>query len=338
VLDVVEERKAGRLPPGDADALLDAAIPSAVRLQERAGLTYVSDGEWRRESYVKVFCEHVDGFEHAPRHAIVPGAAPDPCVVSEIRQREPITAAAARFLRDLTSRRTLVTLPSPFILGWRLWDPVASADAYPTRDDFMDACVPILRAELESLRDLGVDHVQIDEPWLLMLGDPAHRERYGVDDYEREIERCVSVVNATLEGLAGLPTSLHLCHGHFKRQRATSGGYDPIMRALGRFHVDRLALEFAAAESQGVSALAAFPEDKILGLGVIDHCDPRVEEPEDVVARAEAALRYVAPERLTLNPDCGFAPGSQNPVDLDEAYLKLKALCAGAELLRERYA
>ena len=337
VLDVIDDRKAGRLSADAADALFDAAIPSAVRLQERAGLTYVSDGEWRRESYIKVFSEHVDGFATVPRQAIVAGAVPDPGVVSELRAREPITAGAASFLLGLTSHRTIVTIPSPFILGWRLWDPVASVGAYASRDDFMDACVPILRAELQALRDLGVDHVQIDEPWLLMLGDPAHRERYGADDYEREIERCVTVVNAVLEGLTGLPTSLHLCHGHFKRQRATSGGYDPIIQALGRFHVDRLAMEFAAAESQGISVLADFPEDKILGLGVIDHCDPRIETPEDVVARAEAAMRYVPAERLTLNPDCGFAPGSQNPVDLDEAYLKLHALCRGAELLRERY-
>jgi 5-methyltetrahydropteroyltriglutamate--homocysteine methyltransferase len=338
VLDVIEDRKAGRLDATEAEELLDAAIPSAVRLQERAGLTYVSDGEWRRESYVKVFSEHVDGFAYGLREAIVPGAAPDPVVVGEIRAREPIAADAARFLRDLTSHRTIVTLPSPFILAWRLWDPVSSPQAYATRDEFMDACVPVLRAELAALRDAGVDHVQIDEPWVLMLGDPAHRERYGVTDYEGEIERCVTVVNAVLEGNEDMPTSLHLCHGHFKRQRATSGGYDPIIDALGRLRVDRLAMELAAPESQGLDVLERFPDDKILGLGVIDHCDPRVETPEDVVARAEAALRYVPAERLTLNPDCGFAPGSQNPVDLDEAYLKLTALCRGAELLRERLA
>ena len=34
---------------------LDDAVPSAIRMQERAGLDYISDGEWRRESYVKVF-------------------------------------------------------------------------------------------------------------------------------------------------------------------------------------------------------------------------------------------------------------------------------------------
>ena len=135
---------------------------------------------------------------------------------------------------QLTSHRTIVTLPSPFILGWRLWDPVASRSAYATRDEFMDACVPVLRAELERLREVGVDHVQIDEPWLLMLGDPAHRERYGVDDFEREIERCVTVVNALLEGFDGaadvapsLPRALQARPRHVGRLRPDHGRAGP---------------------------------------------------------------------------------------------------------------
>ena len=77
---------------------------------------------------------------------------------------------------------------------------------------------------------------------------------------------------------------------------------------------------------------------KILGLGVIDHCDPEVEAPETVVARAEAAMEFVPFERITLNADCGFSPGVQNPMDLDEAYAKLSAMCKAAEILRARYA
>ena len=64
VRDLIEERKTGRITPEEAGEMLDHAIPSAVRMQERAGLDYISDGEWRRESYVKVFAEAVDGFEH----------------------------------------------------------------------------------------------------------------------------------------------------------------------------------------------------------------------------------------------------------------------------------
>ena len=160
---------------------------------------------------------------------------------------------------------------------------------------------------------MGVDHVQIDEPWLLMLGDPAHRERYGVDDFEREIERCVTVVNALLEGFDGLPTSLHLCHGHFRRARATSGGYDPIMDALGRIQVDRLALEFAAAESQGIAVLADFPDDKILGLGVIDHCEPRVETPAEVVVPGRGGAALPAARAADPQPGLRVRAGQPEP-------------------------
>ena len=79
-------------------------------------------------------------------------------------------------------------------------------------------------------------------------------------------------------------------------------------------------------------------ENVRLGLGCIDHCDRQVETSETVVARVEKAMRYVDRERITLDPDCGFAPSVQNPMDLDEAYLKLKAMCQAAELLRNRYA
>ena len=83
--------------------------------------------------------------------------------------------------------------------------------------------------------------------------------------------------------------------------------------------------------------LRQFPNDKTLGLGVIDHTDITVESPELVAERAERAMEFVPKERLTLNPDCGFAPSSLNPMDFDEAYLKLSALSQGAALLRDRH-
>jgi 5-methyltetrahydropteroyltriglutamate--homocysteine methyltransferase len=51
----------------------------------------------------------------------------------------------------------------------------------------------------------------------------------------------------------------------------------------------------------------------------------------------EAALNYVEPERITLNPDCGFAPGSAAEVSLDEVYTKLKNEVVAAQRLREEY-
>ena len=44
------------------------------------------------------------------------------------------------------------------------------------------------------------------------------------------------------------------------------------------------------------------------------------------------------PERITLNPDCGFAPGSAAVVSIDEVYTKLKNEVAAARRLRKKYA
>ena len=48
-------------------------------------------------------------------------------------------------------------------------------------------------------------------------------------------------------------------------------------------------------------------------------------------------MQYLAPERITLNPDCGFAPGSGAVVPIDEVYTKINNQVAAAEILRQKY-
>jgi hypothetical protein len=51
----------------------------------------------------------------------------------------------------------------------------------------------------------------------------------------------------------------------------------------------------------------------------------------------EKALDYLPPERITLNPDCGFAPARRRRVSIDEVYQKLKNEVDAAQRLRDRY-
>jgi 5-methyltetrahydropteroyltriglutamate--homocysteine methyltransferase len=337
VRDIIEDRKAGRLDPLEADRLLDSAVPFAVRLQERAGVDYVSDGEWRRESYVKIFADRIGGFE--PDVIRIEGSPLTyPAVTSPLGGWRPIAVDEVRFLKALTRRKVIVAIPSPYTIGRRMWHPERSRRAYPTRRDFIAACVPIIRQELQALAQLGVDAVQLDDPWLALLVDPDYRRREGIGDVEAEVASCVHAVNEASEGISGLFLSLHVCRAHFNRRRLTRGSYDIIMDGLARMRVHRLAMEFAAPEAGGLEVLKRFPTDKLLGLGVIDHCARQVETPAQVVERVERALEYVPEERMTLNPDCGFAPSSANPMDLDEAYRNLAAMARGAALLRDRYA
>ncbi|MFT6618106.1 MAG: methionine synthase II (cobalamin-independent), partial [Limisphaerales bacterium] len=50
------------------------------------------------------------------------------------------------------------------------------------------------------------------------------------------------------------------------------------------------------------------------------------------------AAAIIDPKRITLNPDCGFAPGSGAVVPIDEAYEKLTNEAAAAQMLREEFA
>jgi 5-methyltetrahydropteroyltriglutamate--homocysteine methyltransferase len=334
VRDVVLDRKDGKIAEADADRWLDRAIESAIALQERAGLEEITDGEWRRESYVKVFAERVRGFHHDLNPS---GGLPYPAVVAPVEYYRPIAADEVRFVRGRTQQRIKATLPSPYIIGRRMWHPEHSTKAYPTREKLMVACVPILRQEIQAVREAGADTVQLDEPWLSVLVDPRFREREGITDVASEMDLCVDLINQTVDGIEGIDTAMHLCHAHFDHKHGSEGPYDLIMPPLARVRVRTISLEYATPVAGGLDSLARFPKHARLGLGCIDHCERQVESPEEVVARVEGAMRYVEKERITLHPDCGFSPSVQNPMDLDEAYLKLKAMSAAAALLRGRY-
>jgi 5-methyltetrahydropteroyltriglutamate--homocysteine methyltransferase len=333
IRDVILDRKSGRISEEAAGRILDRAVESALLLQERAGLDEITDGEWRRESYVKVFAERVRGFQPD----LIPARPPHPAVVAPIEYHRPIAAEEVRFLRPRTTRRLKVTLPAPYIIGRRMWHPDHSRAAYPTREKLMEACVPILRQEIERVRDAGADTVQLDEPWLATMVDPRRRAEDQISDVQYEMDLCVDLLNQTLDGITDIATGMHLCHAHFDHRHATEGPYDLIMPALAKVRVGTISMEYATPVAGGLATLAQFPPNARLCLGCIDHCDRRIETREDVVARVEAAMRYVEKERITLHPDCGFSPSVQNPMDLDEAYLKLVAMCQGAAMLRERF-
>ena len=335
VRELILDRKNGQISDEETDRLLDPAIESILRLQEQAGLDELTDGEWRRESYVKVFAERVRGFHPDLNPS---GGLPYPAVVAPIEYHRSLVVEEIRYIRSRTQRRIKATLPAPYIIGRRMWYPEHSKAAYPTREKLMADCVPILRQEIKLIREAGADTVQLDEPWLSTMVDPSFREREGVTDVQYEMDLCVDLINQTLDGIEGIATGMHLCHAHFDHKHGTEGPYGLIMPALAKVRVGTISMEYATPVAGGLASLAQFPENVRLGLGCIDHCDRQVETPEDVVARVEEAMRYVEKERITLHPDCGFSPSVQNPMDLDEAYLKLKAMCQAAELLRERYA
>ena len=318
------------------DRLMSYSIRYIVALQEQAGLDIITDGEWSRKSYIGVISELAHGFESSQNPE---DGRPWTIVVDKLEPKNPgFIAREAAFLKSITDHKIKSTLPAPALLGERMWHPQKSKKAYPKREDFVRDCVPILRHELELLRDIGTTIVQIDDPHLCLFVDDKVRQNY--DDPVKASDFAVDMVNGLVDGIDGLRLAVHLCRRAGARMRGSErheGGYDPILDQLNRLHVHHLTMEFTAPGSGDMSVFKKLREDFEIGLGCVN-CQPGViDSPETIVERVDAALCYVAPERITLNPDCGFAPGSGAKISLDEVYQKLKNEADAAQRLRDKY-
>jgi 5-methyltetrahydropteroyltriglutamate--homocysteine methyltransferase len=311
---------------------MDDAVRYAIGLQEQAGIDIISDGEWRRESYVDVIGEVVNGFGWVKRDVF----AYHQVVRDRLTPRRPgAVADEARFLKQNTDRRVKICLPSPYLIGQRTWEPAHSASAYPTREAFCEALVPVLREELLRVREVGVDVIQLDEPHLCVLVDPEVRAKFA--DPEAEMRRAVDWINEIVEGVAGVTVAVHLCRRNWGRRGwGAAGGYEAILHHVRRLKVSQLLLEFSIPVAGDVAVLRELPPTVKIGLGCVDVRFAEIEPPERIAERVEKALAHVAPERISLNPDCGFAPGKDHEIPLEEAYAKLKNLAQAARLLRQK--
>ena len=331
VRDLVERRRS--VSPDDDARAMDAAIRYVIAMQERAGLDVVTDGEWRRRSYIGVIAELAHGFTLETNPA---DGRPWTIVTEPLAARDVgFIAREARFLKAHATRGTKVTLPAPGLLGERLWDQHRSAAAYPTRDDFARACVPVLRREIELIRDVGVDIVQIDDPYLCLFVDPEVRAGY--EDPDRAADFAVDMINALVDGIDGVKFAVHLCRragARARGERSHAGGYDPIIGALNRLRVHHLTMEFTAAGADDLESLGRLRSDFEIGLGCIDVTPGVIDTASAIAARVERALSRVDASRITVNPDCGFAPGSAAKVDIDEVYAKLCAEVEATHILR----
>lgn len=332
VKDLLKAGSRTGTPGPDWQRHMDNAIRFAIDMQEQAGIDIISDGEWRRESYVDIVSEIMSGFEWIQRDTF----AYHQVVTKKMAPLKPgVIAEEARFLKAATKRRVKIALPSPYLMGQRMWVKEYSAGAYPTRESFCEALVPVMRQELLAIRDVGVDMIQLDEPHLCVLVDEKVRATFA--DPEAEMRSAVDWLNEILDGITGVTLAVHLCRRNWGRRGwGAAGGYEAILHHVKRLKVEQLMLEFSIPVAGDVAVLKELPPNVKIGLGCVDVRFPEIDTPEQVVERVEKALQHVSADRLWLNPDCGFAPGKDHETPLEEAYAKLKSLAAGAKLLRKK--
>ena len=331
------------LPAERYQRTLDDLVLFAIRLQEQAGLDVVSDGEWRRSQYIREFLQRVGGFERCRKFTHQAEIKLTEVVVRRMSATEPVFARDASFLVQHTDRVTKFALPSPFLIAVRYWHADYSRDAYPTLQHFLDHLAEVLAREACALVECGIDIVQIDDPALTYFCDPRltsgaeiHDERLRRSwDIDKQFPAALAAINRVAEGLRA-EVHLHCCHSVYKRRSDVTGDYKPILPRLADAKVDRVNLEFAYPGTGDVSDLKLLPAHLALGMGVVDVRGVCLQTVESIEALAAAGAAIVGPNRMALNPDCGFAPDAGEPPTIDEAYEKLRRLVVAAENCRRR--
>ena len=134
---------------------------------------------------------------------------------------------------------------------------------------------------------------------------------------------------------------MHICRGNWSKREEVlvSGDYRPLVDCLQATRVDQLVLEFATPRAGELSVVGDRLSHKELGLGCVNPRTDVVESANSIVNRAREAVTYWSPDRVFLNPDCGFGCFATRCVnDESTATAKLKSIAEAAKILRAEFA
>jgi 5-methyltetrahydropteroyltriglutamate--homocysteine methyltransferase len=318
MLAALEAVEAGKFGETDRQELFDDAVDVAILDQERAGIDIISDGEMRRWYFVQSFYRRMGGLERLEplRKLGVYGYDSVPRYRPTARVSIPKGLGIVeefKYLRKHTSKRIKATCPGPVTLSIHI--RIKDDKFYKDRNELYWEFVPVINAELKALVEAGADFIQIDEPSAAIVTG--------------ELKEYIKLFNASVEGVKA-KIAYHVCFGNLASRPRGKREYAWMLPDLLDAKCAQLVLEFANREMKEIELLKEIAAQREVGAGVVDVKSFYVEQPEDVAHRIRQVLKYVPAEKLTLVPDCGFF---QLPRWL--AFLKLKALGAGARLARE---
>ncbi len=299
--EFIKGYKEGKYREDQLREAFDDAVIAVVRDQEDAGIDIPSDGEQRRDEMVEYFAERIEGFIfYGPVRVWGNNYFRKPAVVSKLKYKGPMVVNEYLFLRRISKAKIVkVTITGPYtIADWSF------NEYYRSKDELASELAKIINIEIKKLEEVGALYVQIDEPALTSHPD--------------EMDWAIDVINEAVKGV-NIKVGLHVCYSNYK----------VLKPYFDELKVSQLALEFANRGFRDINILKNL--NKELGFGVIDVHNRKIEDPRDVAKAISKVLRYVEPECIYINPDCGL-----KLLPRSIARRKLEVMVQGAKYVRKR--
>ena len=264
-----------------------------------------------------------------------------PCVIGEVRYRDPLLAEAEplEFRQTLKGmrggfREAFMSAPSPGIIA-----SACRNQYYASEDAYLEALAEALRLEYEAVVKQGL-LLQLDCPDLAL-----ERHRSYQDQPEAPflgfVERTVAAINHALRNVPRDRVRAHVCWGNYEGPHDCDVPLHTIWPILRKLRVGGFVLPFANgrhAHEFRVFEKLPLADDQIIVAGVIDTLTNFVEHPETVAERLQRVAEVVGdPTCVLAGTDCGFdSTAGQGRVASDVAWAKLRSLVAGARIASAR--
>ena len=332
---------AGKIDVAELKAVEDDAIRDLVKKQNAAGLTTITDGEFRRSYWHLDFMWGLQGIERRTsregyRFHDEETTADTAVVTGPISGESHPFVEHFKFVKSLETPGHVArqTIPAPIqtfsevTLDRCDGQQESLRSVYKTDEELADAIAAAYRTVIADLYAAGCRNIQFDDCTWGIYCDTDFVSKTGMSpvDLKHVSELGVALNNAAIEGAPeDLVINTHVCRGNYHSTYAFEGGYDPIAPYLfANEDVDAFYLEFDTPRAGSFEPLRYVAEGKKVVLGLITTKDPKLEDKDAVIARIHEAAKYVPLENLYLSPQCGFASCEiGNKLTEDEQWAKI---------------
>ncbi|KAF2479876.1 cobalamin-independent synthase [Neohortaea acidophila] len=306
----------GEITAQEYEKFIEKEIRDSIAIQDELQLDVYVHGEPERNDMVQYFGERLDGYvftTHAWVQSYGSRCVRPPIVVGDISRPGPMTVKESKYAVSVSKKPMKGMLTGPITcLRW----------SFP-RDDVhqsvqAEQLALALRDEVVDLEEAGVLVIQVDEPALregLPLRAGAEREKYlswAVDSFKLST--------------AGVQDSTQI-HSHFCYSE-----FQDFFHAIAALDADVLSIENSKSDAKLLKVFIDEAYPRHIGPGVYDIHSPRVPGEQEIKDRIEEMLKYLKPEQLWINPDCGLKTRGW-----DETKKSLTNMVQAAQYYRQKY-
>lgn len=347
-------RDRGELPAkGDEGFpnMVREAVAEIVRRQADAGVDVVSDGEMSKFGYATYVKERLTGFEGPPEPLALADLADYPGFTMRVPLEVtnpsctgPVTFRGADAVQaDIDNLRaatqgtategTFINAASPGIISEYMANRY-----YDSEEDYLYALADAMKEEYDAITGAGFQ-LQLDCPDLA-CGRHLRVPPMGVEEFRKQVELRVEVINHATRDIPPERMRLHICWGNYEGPHHHDIALAEIIDIILRVRPATLLVEAANPRHEHewkVFEDVELPEGKVIVPGVIDTLSTYIEHPELVAERITRYANAVGRENVMAGTDCGFATfATFTNVDPEIAWGKIEALAQGAEIASRR--